>query len=108
VRLLEPLHRTTRSSIAFPADGTFAVPSTTSVVKGSRNLNAARLMADFTLSLEAQKLWPESGVYAAPSDVDPPLGSPPIDKIKVSSIDYEYLKAQSAAAKKRFSEIFSI
>ena len=44
----------------FPADGTFAVPSTTSVVKGSRNPNAAKLMAEFTLSLEAQKLWPKA------------------------------------------------
>jgi iron(III) transport system substrate-binding protein len=77
-------------------------------VKGSRNLNAAKLMAEFTLSIEAQKLWPESGVYAARVDVEPPLGSPPIDKIKVSSIDYDYLKANTAAVKKRFSEIFSI
>ena len=69
---------------------------------------AAKLMAEFTLSLEAQKLWPESGVYAARIDVDPPIGSPPIGKIKVSSIDYEYLKANAAAVKKRFSEIFSI
>ena len=92
----------------FPADGTFAVPSTTSVVKGSRNPNAAKLMAEFTLSLEAQKLWPESGVYAARVDVEPPLGSPPIDKIKVVPIDYDYLKANTAAVKKRFSEIFSI
>ena len=64
----------------FPADGTFAVPSTTSVVKGSRHPNAAKLMAEFSLSLEAQKLWPESGVYAARTDVDPPVGSPPISQ----------------------------
>jgi iron(III) transport system substrate-binding protein len=92
----------------FPADGTFALPSTTSVVKGARHPNAAKLMAEFTLSLEAQKLWPDSGVYAARSDVAPPLGSPPIDKIKLVPIDYAYVKANAAAVKKRFSEIFSI
>jgi iron(III) transport system substrate-binding protein len=92
----------------FPADGTFAIPSTTSVVKGSRYPNAAKLMAEFTLSKEAQGLWPQSGVYAARTDVAPPLGSPPIASIKVSSIDYDYLKSQSAAVKKRFSEIFSV
>jgi iron(III) transport system substrate-binding protein len=91
----------------FPSDGTFAIPSTTSVVKGSRHPNAAKLLAEFSLSLEAQKLWPESGVYAARTDVAPPVGSPPIAGIKVSSIDYDYLKAHSAAVKKRFSEIFS-
>ena len=77
-------------------------------MKGARNPNAAKLLAEFTLSIEAQKLWPENGVYAARTDVEPPRGSPPIDKIKVSSIDYAYLKANSAAVKKRFSEIFSI
>jgi iron(III) transport system substrate-binding protein len=92
----------------FPADGTFAVPSTTSVVKGSRHPNAAKLMAEYTLSLEAQRLWPQSGVYAARTDVDPPVGSPPIKDIKVAPIDYDYLKAQSAGVKRRFSEIFSV
>jgi iron(III) transport system substrate-binding protein len=92
----------------FPADGTFALPSTTSVVRGSRNPNAAKLMAEFTLSLEAQRLWPGSGVYAARSDVAPPLGSPPIDKIKVVPIDYGHVRANAGAVKKRFSEIFSI
>jgi iron(III) transport system substrate-binding protein len=92
----------------FPADGTFAIPSTTSVVRGARHPNAAKLMAEFTLSLEAQRLWPQSGVYAARTDVDPPLGSPPISTIKVAPIDYDYLKANSAAVKRRFSEIFSV
>lgn len=92
----------------FPADGTFALPSTTSLVKGSRYPNAAKLMAEFTLSVEAQKLWPASGVYAARSDVAPPIGSPPIDKIKIVPIDYGYVKANASAVKKRFSEIFSI
>lgn len=92
----------------FPSEGTFAVPSTTSVVRGSRHPNAAKLMAEFTLSLEAQRLWPESGVYAARTDVDPPPGSPPIAAIKLTAIDYDYLRTQSATVKKRFSEIFSI
>jgi iron(III) transport system substrate-binding protein len=92
----------------FPSAGTFAVPSTTSVVRGSRHPNAAKLMAEFTLSREAQGLWPQSGVYAARTDIDPPVGSPPIGQIKVTPIDYDYLKANSAAVKKRFSEIFSI
>jgi iron(III) transport system substrate-binding protein len=92
----------------FPADGTFALPSTTSVVKGARYPNAAKLMAEFTLSLEAQRLWPQSGVYAARTDVDPPVGSPPMKDIKVVSIDYAFVKANAAAVKKRFSEIFSI
>jgi ABC-type Fe3+ transport system substrate-binding protein len=44
----------------FPSDGTFAIPATTSAVKGSKSPNAAKLLAEYTLSLEAQKLcWGE-------------------------------------------------
>ena len=92
----------------FPADGTFAVPSMTAVVKGAKNPNAAKLLAEYTLSLEAQRLWPKSGVYAARSDVEPPEGSPPIANIKIVPIDYSYVQRVGPSVKKKFSEIFSI
>jgi iron(III) transport system substrate-binding protein len=91
----------------FPADGTFAIPSMTAVVKGAKNPNAAKLLAEYTLSLEAEKLWPASGIYAARADVDPPAGSPPIKDIKVIPMDYTYIQRVSPAVKKKFSEIFS-
>ncbi len=92
----------------FPADGTFVIPSTTSVVKGSPHPNAAKLLAEYTLSLEAQKLWPQSGIYAARADVEPPAGNPSLQDIKVIPMDYPYIKSATAAVKKKFSEIFSI
>jgi iron(III) transport system substrate-binding protein len=92
----------------FPSDGTFTIPATTSVVKGSKSPNAARLLAEYTLSLEAQKLWPQNGIYAARLDVEPPPGSPKIGDIKVIAMDYDYIIGASAQVKRRFSEIFSI
>lgn len=92
----------------FPADGTFAIPSLTAVVKNSRNPNAAKLLAEFTLSLEAQRIWPQDGVYAARTDVDPPPGNPPISAIKAAAIDYRYVKSVAPAVKKKFSELFSV
>jgi iron(III) transport system substrate-binding protein len=92
----------------FPSDGTFAIPATTSIVKGSKSPNAAKLLAEYTLSLEAQKLWPESGIYAARVDVDPPPESPRIGDIKVIPMDYAYITSATAQVKRKFSEIFSI
>lgn len=92
----------------FPAEGTFAIPATTSVVKGSKNPNAAKLLAEFTLSLEAEQLWPENGIYAARTDVAPPEGSPKISDIKVIPMDYAYIKSVTPAVKRRFGEIFSL
>lgn len=92
----------------FPADGTFAIPSMTAVVKNSPNPNAAKLLAEFTLSLQAQRIWPQNGVYAARSDVDPPSGNPPISTIKVLPMDYGYIKKVAPTVKKKFSELFSV
>lgn len=91
----------------FPAEGTFVLPAFTAVVKGSANPNAAKLMAEYTLGLEAQKLWPPGGVYAARADVDPPSGSAPLRDIKVVPMDFAHVQASSAAVKKRFAEMFS-
>jgi iron(III) transport system substrate-binding protein len=92
----------------FPPEGTFAIPATTSVVKGSRNPNAAKLLAEYTLSLEAERLWPESGIYAARVDVEPPEGSPKIGDIKVIPMDFGYIQSVTPAVKRKFSEIFPI
>jgi iron(III) transport system substrate-binding protein len=92
----------------FPSDGTFAIPATTSVVKGSKSPNAAKLLAEYTLSPEAQALWPENGIYAARVDVPPPAGSLPIKDIKVIPMDYDYIQKTTAQVKKKFGEIFSI
>lgn len=91
----------------FPSDGTFAIPAVTAVVKGSKNPNAAKLLAAYHLSPEAQRLWPPEGIYAARADVEPPAGSPPIRDIKVLPMDHAYIQRVSGAVKKKFSEIFS-
>jgi iron(III) transport system substrate-binding protein len=96
-----------RIANVFPGDGTFAIPATTSVVKTSKSPNAAKLLAEYTLSLEAQKLWPESGIYAARVDVEPPAASPKIADIKVIPMDYAYITSVTAQVKRKFSEIFS-
>jgi iron(III) transport system substrate-binding protein len=91
----------------FPADGTFAIPAVTGVVKGAAHPNAAKLLAEYHLSLEAQRLWPAQGVYAARSDVEPPAGSPAIATIKVLPMDFPYIQRVTPAVKKKFHEIFS-
>lgn len=91
----------------FPSDGTFAIPAVTAVVKGSKSPNAAKLLAAYHLSLEAQQLWPPEGIYAARADVEPPAGSPPIRDIKVLPMDHAYIQRASGAVKRKFSEIFS-
>jgi iron(III) transport system substrate-binding protein len=91
----------------FPADGTFAIPAVTAVVKSAAHPNAARLLAEYQLSLEAERLWPPEGIYAARTDVEPPAGSPAIASVKVIPMDFPYIQRATPAVKKKFHEIFS-
>lgn len=91
----------------FPADGTFAVPATTAVVKDSPHPNAAKLLAEYSLSLEAERLWPPNGIYAARTDVEPPAGSPPFGDIKLIPMDYPYVRRVTPEVKRKFNEIFA-
>ena len=53
----------------YPSDGVFVIPSPTSVVKGGPNPNAAKLLAEFIISDEVQKIFPADGGFSARSDI---------------------------------------
>lgn len=90
----------------YPTDGTYVIPSPTSVVKGSANPNAGKLFAEFMISEEVQKLFPADGAYSARIDIAPPAGAPPVKDIKLIAVDYEFLRTQGPVVKKKFNEIF--
>jgi iron(III) transport system substrate-binding protein len=90
----------------FPSDGVFAVASPNAVIKGSPNPNAAKLFAEFNLSDEAQKLFPDVGAYAARTDMPPPKDSAKLGDLKLIDVDYEAIETQTSAIKKKFNEIF--
>jgi iron(III) transport system substrate-binding protein len=90
----------------YPSDGTYVIPSPTSVVKGSPNPNAGKLLAEFMITDEVQKLFVEDGGYAALSDMPPPKDSPPVAQIKLINVDYGFLQKQGPAIKKKFNEIY--
>ena len=90
----------------YPTDGTFIIPSPTTVIKGSPNPNAAKLFANFMLSEDAQKLFPAGGGYAARVDIGPPKDSPKLGDVKPMPVDYAQIEKDSAAVKRKFNEIF--
>lgn len=90
----------------FPTDGAFVIPSPTAVIRGSPNPNAAKLLAEFMLTEEVQKLFPQEGGYAARIDIGPPAGNPPLGQINVLPVDYDYIQSEGARVKRKFAEIF--
>jgi iron(III) transport system substrate-binding protein len=90
----------------YPSDGVFVIPSPTSVVKGGPNPNAAKLLAEFNISDEVQKMFPADGGFSARSDIAAPAGSPPLSSLKILPVDYDYTEKESPRIKKKFNEIF--
>jgi iron(III) transport system substrate-binding protein len=90
----------------YPSDGAFLISSPTAIIKGGPHPNAAKAFAEFMISMEAQKLFPTGGSYAARVDVDPPEGNPKLADVKVMPIDYAQVQKDSPSVKKKFAEIF--
>ena len=57
------------------------------------------------MSRTVQELFPQEHLYSARTDVAGPEGSPPLSEIKIRPIDYDYIEAESARIKKKFSEV---
>ena len=74
----------------------FVIPSPTSVVKGSPNPNAARLLAEFNISDEVQKIFPADGGFAARADIAAPTGSPPLSGLKILAVDRKSTRLNSS------------
>ncbi len=92
--------------VIYPDDGVFVVPAPSAVLAKAKSPNAAKLLAEFLVSKEAQDVFPASGNYAARTDVEPPPNSPRLADMKVRQIDYKYVKENNQATKKKFAEIF--
>ena len=90
----------------FPVDGAFVVPAPTAIIKGSPHPNAAKALAEFMLGDGTQALLTSDGSYAARTDIEPPAGSPPLAKLRLLAVDYDYIEREAANIKQRFNEIF--
>lgn len=90
----------------YPADGTFAVPAPTAVIKGGPSPNAAKAFAEFMIGDTVQKMFPEDGHYAARVDMPPPAGNPELKTLKLMPVDYDAIERDSRTLKDRFNEIF--
>ncbi|MBM3569304.1 MAG: ABC transporter substrate-binding protein [Alphaproteobacteria bacterium] len=86
---------------ATPCEGTGYEVGSISIVKGARNLDAARKMVDWALSVEGQSHMPKAGAFQVPSNRNAPLPpeAPKLSEIKL--IAYDFKKYGSSAERRR-------
>ena len=87
------------ASVIFPAEGVGFEAAAMSILKGAKNLDSAKALADWIVSVDGQKVLSAKKTYFFPvrSDVSAGKGLPPLSEIKL--IDYDRIRA--AQEKKR-------
>lgn len=75
-----------------PQDGVGYALGGTSIIKGARNLENAKLFTDWVLSKEVQELpWREHSVYQIPTNINAEVApqSVKLDKVKLVELDFD-------------------
>jgi iron(III) transport system substrate-binding protein len=87
-----------------PCEGTGYEIGSLSIIKGARNLDAAKKFVDWALTAKAQALGAETKQFQIPSNVSAPISplSPKMADIKL--INYDFAKYGTSAERKRLLE----
>lgn len=87
-----------------PCEGVGYEVGSTAIIRGARNLEAARRFVDFALSVEGQKIGLEVKEFAIPTNRSVPL-PPQVPNLKdLKLIDYDFAKFGSSAERRRLLE----
>ena len=84
-----------------PVEGTGAEIGSMSIVKGSRNTEAAKRFYDWALSPGAQQFGAAARSYQMPSNVATPVDRNVPDMKKIKLINYDYARYGTSAERKR-------
>jgi iron(III) transport system substrate-binding protein len=98
----EPPHQ----AIIVPTEGAVAVGAPVAVIKGAKNPNAARLLAQFMISTVAQRIVVDNAMHSSRADIAPPKGQPALNAVRIIPIDFDRIERDAGDIKARFSEIF--
>jgi len=84
-----------------PAEGTGAEIGSMSIVKGARNMTAAKRFYEWALTPQAQQFGAATKQFQLPSNKATPVDPRVPDFKKIRFIDYDYAKYGSSAERKR-------
>ncbi len=92
--------------VVYPKEGTIARPDGVAIIKGTRNLEAAKRFVDFLTSQEAQSLIANAlNRRSVRKDVLPSQGLTPLSEIKVIHDDDKWTTDHKQAVLDRFKDL---
>ncbi|WP_136656861.1 ABC transporter substrate-binding protein [Nitratireductor sp. XY-223] len=87
--------------IVSPCEGTGYEVGGVSIIKGAKNVDAAKRWVDFVLSAEAQSRGPEVGTYNVPSNSRATVAPESPDLASIKLIDYDFATYGASDTRKR-------
>ena len=84
-----------------PAEGTGAEIGSMSIIKGARNLDAAKKFYEWVLTPQAQQFGAAAKQFQLPSNKATPIDARVPDFKKIKFIDYDYAKYGASAERRR-------
>ena len=87
--------------VVSPCEGTGYEIGSMSIVKGAKNVDAAKKFYDWALTVDAQKIGGQNRSYQVPSNADAPIPPQSPDLSKVKLIAYDFAKFGSSAERTR-------
>jgi iron(III) transport system substrate-binding protein len=102
----QPEFKNSPIKMVMPKEGGLLITSPLGVFKDAPHPNAARLLARFLLSPDAQAVLAESGIYPARIDVKAPAGLPVLGSYAAFTPDAEWTLAHKAENVQRWRQLF--
>ena len=90
----------------FPAVGVPTEPGGVALAARSARPEAAMLFYDWWMGDDGQKLLVDGGKYSSRTDLAPPKGNPPLEKLKLLTIDYGEYQQHRSDILTRMTDIF--
>lgn len=92
--------------MAYPEEGTTAVPDGVAIIRGAKNMENAKKFIDFALSKETQEIMAsELQRRSIRNDVDAPEGLPALSDIKLVDYDFDWASNDKDANLAKWKEI---
>lgn len=95
-------------SVIYPTDGTLAVYSPSAIPKNAPHPNAAKLFMEFTASPAYAKVVRDFFIMPLRTDVPPPEGAQPFDKIKLISATPAEIEEGIPDVKEKWRDTFGV
>lgn len=90
--------------VSFPSEGTGYEIGGVAIINGARNLDAAKMWVDWSLTAEAQEIAATVGSYQLPTNPDAAVPAEAVKLDAIELVQYDFIA--SAAAKKELTERF--